>query len=179
MVRTRVGYSGGTKENPTYRSLGDHSETIQIDFDPARVTYEGLLKVFADSHEPFSRSWSRQYASVIFYHSAEQQKAAAAFLGQLEKKVGHKAQTEVVPFRKFYLAEDYHQKYYLRGRPEIAKEYYARYPDLKDFIASPAVTRVNGYVGGFGTVESLRKDLPGLGLSPKAQEALLRSVNRR
>jgi methionine-S-sulfoxide reductase len=172
VARTRVGYSGGSKENPTYYSIGDHSETIQIDFDPSKVSYEALLKVFADSHDPFGRSWSRQYASVIFYHNDEQKRAVQAFLKGLEDRVGHKTQTEVQPFRRFYLAEDYHQKHNLRGRAEIAREYYAIYPDLKDFVASTAVSRVNGYVGGYGTRESLQRDLPDLGLSVKARQVL-------
>ena len=179
MVRTRVGYSGGNKENPTYYSLGDHSETIQIDFDPSKVTYEVLLKVYAESHDPFSRSWSRQYASIIFYHNEEQKRAAQTLAKGLEEGVGHKVQTEILPFRRFYLAEDYHQKYNLRGRAEIVREYYAMYPDLKDFVASTAVTRANGYAGGYGTPESLSRDLPDLGLSPKAQQVLGDIVSRR
>jgi peptide-methionine (S)-S-oxide reductase len=179
VVRTRVGYAGGGKENPTYHSLGDHSEAIQIDFDPSRVSYGALLKVFAETHEPFNRSWSRQYASIIFYHGEEQQRAAQAFLKSLEEEAGHKVQTEILPFRKFYLAEDYHQKHSLRGRPEIAAEYYAVYPDLKDFLASTAVTRANGYAGGYGNQEGLKRDLPGLGLSPKGQQSLSRIISRR
>ena len=54
MVRTRVGYAGGMKINPTYYDLGDHTETIQIDYDPAKITYEKLLDVFWDSHNPYS-----------------------------------------------------------------------------------------------------------------------------
>jgi peptide-methionine (S)-S-oxide reductase len=179
VVRTRVGYSGGTKENPTYHSLGDHSETIQIDFDPSKVTYEALLRVFVDNHDPFSRSWSRQYASMVFYHNEEQKRAAQDLMKSLEKGSSHKVQTDIMPFSRFYLAEDYHQKHYLRGRPEIAEEYYALYPDLADFVASTAVTRVNGYTGGHGTPESLQRDLPGLGLSLKGQQRLSDIVGRQ
>ena len=68
MIRTRVGYAGGTTNNPTYRALGDHAETIQVDYDPTQISYEELLEAFWTSHSPTSRPWSRQYASIIFYH---------------------------------------------------------------------------------------------------------------
>ena len=77
MIRTRVGYTGGNKENPTYRTLGDHTESIEVDYDPGIISYADLLKVFWRSHDPGSRSWSRQYIAAIFYHNEEQKKQAA------------------------------------------------------------------------------------------------------
>ena len=76
MVRTRVGYAGGTKENPTYTSLGDHSEAIRIDYDPTRISYAELLEIFWQSHNCTSRAYSRQYMSIILYHDEEQRKLA-------------------------------------------------------------------------------------------------------
>ncbi len=87
--------------------------------------------------------------------------------------IGQKVHTEIVPFKEYYLAEDYHQKYYLRLNLEIAGEYKAIYPDENDFIASTAVARVNGYLGDNGTVDDLKENLDVLGLSGKAQETLL------
>ena len=109
MVRTRVGYSGGTKEDPTYYSLGDHSETIQIDYDPAQISYEELLIVFWESHHPEWPSLSRQYASVIFYHNDEQKKLALA-TREREEAIKGVIHTVVLSFSRFYLAEAYHQK---------------------------------------------------------------------
>lgn len=80
--------------------------------------------------------------------------------------------TEIVPAAGFHLAEAYHQKYALRGRPELLKEYEAIYPSFRDFLASSAVTRVNGYAGGFGSCETLRGELDGLGLSPAGRKRL-------
>ncbi len=78
MVRTRVGYAGGTKRNPTYYNLGDHTETIQIDYDPTYVSYRELLDIFWESHDPAARPWSRQYMAVVFY---SQRGAETASLG--------------------------------------------------------------------------------------------------
>ena len=78
IVRTRVGYAGGTTVNPTYRNIGDHAETIQIDFDPTVMTYEELLATFWASHNPIRLKLRRQYMSAIFYHDASQRDAALA-----------------------------------------------------------------------------------------------------
>ena len=75
-MRTRVGYAGGSKPNPTYRDLGDHSETVQIDYDPSKISYQELLAIFWDTHNPGSRPYSRQYASIVFPHDAEQENLA-------------------------------------------------------------------------------------------------------
>ena len=75
-MRTRVGYAGGEKKNPTYHSLGDHTETIQIDYDPKQISYAKLLEVFWRSHDPLSRSCSRQHKAAVFYHNEEQKRLA-------------------------------------------------------------------------------------------------------
>src|SRR5262249_18399740 len=72
VVRTRVGYTGGTSKDPTYYSLGDHTETLQIDFDPTVITYEQLLEVFWHTHNPCAQPWSRRYMSTVFYHGESQ-----------------------------------------------------------------------------------------------------------
>ncbi|MEJ2315296.1 MAG: peptide-methionine (S)-S-oxide reductase [Nitrospirota bacterium] len=71
-----MGYAGGRKGNPTYHSLGDHSEAIQIDYDPEKVSYEELLRVFWGGHDPGSQSWSRQYRNILFYHDPKQKELA-------------------------------------------------------------------------------------------------------
>lgn len=77
-----------------------------------------------------------------------------------------------MPATRFHLAEEYHQKYMLRGRPELMKEYEAMYPSFGDFLASTAVTRANGFVAGNGTCDFLRRELDGFGLSPAGRKRL-------
>jgi peptide-methionine (S)-S-oxide reductase len=177
VVRTRVGYAGGTKENPTYYSLGDHSETIQIDYDPTQISYEELLAVFWESHSPTGRPWSQQYASIIFYHDEEQRRLAMETRDGEASRLGQELYTEIAPFSRFYLAEDYHQKYRLQQVPELADAFRAIYPDAEDFVNSTAAARVNGYLAGYGTLEALQAEFDDLALSPEAKQKLLEIVS--
>ena len=172
-MRTRVGYAGGTMESPTYHSLGDHSETIQIDYDPNVISYEELLDLFWSGHSPTSASWSRQYMSIVFCHDENQERLATETRARQEALLG-RIYTEIVPYSQFHLAEDYHQKYYLRADKDLLREYAAIYPTTQALIASTAVARANGYVGHHGNCAQLRGELPAMGLSPEAGERLER-----
>jgi len=176
VVRTRVGYAGGSKPNPTYYNLGDHSETIQVDYDPTVISYVELLDVFWSHHSPTSPLCSRQYASFIFYHDEEQRQAALAAKLRREARIGRTLYTEVVPFAAFYLAEDYHQKYYLRGDSALLDEMRAIYPDDAALVGSTAAARLNGYLGGSGTKARLEAEIDLLGLSAAGRDALRRYV---
>ncbi len=174
VIRTRVGYAGGTLEDPTYRNLGDHAETVQVDFDPDLISYGELLTVFLTGHDPFARPYSGQYRSAIFYHDEAQEHAARRALEDWETERGSEAQTELVPFRGFTRAEDYHQKFRLQQLPSLAAEVLHLFPLFDAFVDSTAVARINGYVSGYGTLRQLDTEIAKLGLSPSAQ-ALLRS----
>ena len=173
IVRTRVGYSGGQKENPTYRSIGDHSETLQIDFDPALISYKNLLDIFWREHDPTYRAGSRQYQSAIYYHNETQKELAMETKALEERRRNKKIQTEILPFGKFYLAEDYHQKYQLRQRRQLMTEFKTFYSRNIDFVNSTAAARVNGYVGGHGAPDEIKANLASLGLSTAGQKRLL------
>ena len=176
MVRTRVGYAGGTTENPTYHNLGDHTETIQIEYDPTRISYEELLETFWDSHSPTAQPRSRQYASIVFHHDETQRELAAKTREQEETRRRAEIHTEIVPAGTFYPAEAYHQKYYLRNAPDLMQDYRAMYPDDADFVASTAAARVNGYLGHNGTCEQYQEEAESLGLSATEQDGLERTV---
>ncbi len=117
------GYSGGHVDNPTYEQVctgsTGHAESIQISYDPAKVSYDQLLEVFWKTHDPTTRNrqgndLGPQYRSVIFYHDAEQKNLAEAYKAKLESEhIWDKpVVTEIVPFTKFWPAENYHQNYY-------------------------------------------------------------------
>lgn len=178
MVRTRVGYAGGTTRNPTYRDLGDHTETIQIDYDPAKITYEELLSAFWTGHDPAHRGWYRQYASIIFAHNDEQLRLAEDSKARLAKERNSAIHTEIVRYKDFTLAENYHQKHSLQQFPGFQEELKRIYPAASDFVASTAVARVNGYLGGEGSLEALQKEIDGFGLSLARKEELLKLVRQ-
>ena len=158
--------------NPGYHDLGDHSEAIQIDFDPSRVSYRELLDIFWRSHDPTRGSWSRQYRQAVFYHNDLQRKVAMETRDQLASETKGRIVTAIEPYSGFYLAEDYHQKHSLRSYPEIMEEFRAMLPDLKSLVNSTAVTRVNGYLGGNGSCDSLKEEIESFGLSRRAKATL-------
>jgi peptide-methionine (S)-S-oxide reductase len=121
---------------------------------------------------------SAQYRSIVFYHNDGQRDSAEKMKAQEEGRVKATIFTEIVPFTRFYLAEGYHQKYYLRGSSDIAAEYLAIYPDIKDFIDSTATARVNGYLGRYGTKVQLEKEIDSLGLSEARRKRLLAIVTQ-
>ena len=116
--KTTVGYMGGTLENPTYEDVCSdktgHAEVVQIEYDPKEVSYEELLKLFWDIHDPTQLNrqgpdTGTQYRSVIFYHNEQQKKLAE----ESKKKIKYNKPivTEITKSEKFYKAEEYHQKY--------------------------------------------------------------------
>lgn len=173
MVRTRVGYAGGESDNPTYYYLSNHSETIQIEYDPSKITYTDLLKVFWESHLPTHVSYSSQYASIIFYHNEEQMKLAIESKEQEEARLGQELYTRIIPYTEFYLAEDYHQKYYLKNQAELINGFRMIYTNESDITNSTAAARFNGYVAGNGSLESLQQNLNKFGLSESGKKLLL------
>jgi peptide-methionine (S)-S-oxide reductase len=115
------GYAGGTKENPTYKEVcaGDtgHAEVIQIEYDPAVVSYDKLLETFWEAHDPTTLDRQgpdsgTQYRSIILYSSEAQKAAAEKSKAEAQKQFGKPIVTEIVPLKKFYKAESYHQDYY-------------------------------------------------------------------
>lgn len=119
---TRVGYTGGQFANPTYKDVctdrTGHAEAVEIDYDPAKISYEKLLDVFWENHDPTQLNrqgpdWGTQYRSAIFFTSPEQEAVAKASKGALEKshRFNRPIVTQIVPAATFYQAEDYHQQY--------------------------------------------------------------------
>jgi len=178
-VRTRVGYAGGTTRDPTYRSIGDHAEVFQVDYDLQRISFEELMETFWTSHDPRRASWSTQYKSAAFVHDGEQRRVAERSRDNLAAVLGKTVNTEIVDAPRFYLAEDYHQKHRLRGERALMAEFAQMYPRDLDFVDSTAAARVNGYLDGYGSLERLKGEVDSFGLSEDARDTLLERVARR
>lgn len=121
VLSTAVGYEGGPAQHPTYQQvctgITGHAEVVELTFDPARVGYEHLLKVFYGLHDPTQLNRQgpdvgSQYRSAIFYHSPEQRAVAEKVTAELNKtRFGGRIVTAIVPAATFWPAEEYHQKY--------------------------------------------------------------------
>jgi peptide-methionine (S)-S-oxide reductase len=117
------GYCGGQVKNPTYQQVSSgstgHAEAVQVSFDPSQIAYAELLEIFWKTHDPTTLNRQgpdvgTQYRSVIFCHSDEQRKLAQKYRDELDAAKAFRGPivTQIVPFREFYRAEDYHQDYY-------------------------------------------------------------------
>ncbi|HTM55144.1 MAG TPA: peptide-methionine (S)-S-oxide reductase MsrA [Pirellulales bacterium] len=119
---TRVGYIGGHTTNPTYEQVctdrTGHAEAVEVEYDPAEISYDELLNAFWENHDPTQLNRQgpdvgSQYRTAIFYHSPQQEAAAIASKQRLSAsgKFSHPIATEIVPAGEFYAGEDYHQQY--------------------------------------------------------------------
>lgn len=172
IIRTRVGYAGGRTTRPTYDHIGDHSETLEIDYDPGRISYADLLEVFWNSHNPVEPSGSRQYMAAVFYHDPGQEALARASYARVRARLGVRIFTQILPHTGFHLAEEYHQKYRLQHEPLLLQEIRAYYPEARDFVDSTAAARLNAYVSGQGKPEQFEAEIGRLGLSSRGQTRL-------
>ncbi|MBI3897677.1 MAG: peptide-methionine (S)-S-oxide reductase MsrA [Gammaproteobacteria bacterium] len=124
VASTTVGYTGGQKPNPTYQEVSaggsGHQESIQIAFDPAKISYRQLLDVYWHNIDPLDSGGQfcdhgDSYRAVIFYGDDEQKRMAEASKADIEKTLGRSVVTAILPAREFYAAEDYHQSYYQKN----------------------------------------------------------------
>jgi peptide-methionine (S)-S-oxide reductase len=126
VTRTRVGYTGGTLDNPTYEDVCSHTtghaEVVEVTYDPERISYDELLTVFWGKHDPTQlnrRGWDvgDQYRSVVFFHDQDQREAALQSKAREQSRWSAPIGTQIEPAETFYEAEDYHQQYLeKRGR---------------------------------------------------------------
>lgn len=143
VLKVTSGYSGGHVDNPTYKEVCEgttgHAEVIQIVYDATKITFDELLEAFWQSHDPTTlnrqgNDVGPQYRSVIFYHDDEQRKKAESYKAELDKSKAfdNPIVTEISPFTKFYVAENYHQDYYNNNGSQPYCYYVIR-PKLEKF----------------------------------------------
>jgi peptide-methionine (S)-S-oxide reductase len=123
VVETAVGYEGGTTANPTYEDVCSHrtghAEVVEVEYDPEQVSYEDLLDVFWDEHDPTQVNRQgpdvgSQYRSVVFFHTPEQEEKALESRARAQAGFDRPIATEIVPAQPFWRAEDYHQQYLVK-----------------------------------------------------------------
>lgn len=154
VVRTRVGYAGGSKEDPTYHSLGDHTETFQVDYDPEEVPYEKLLELAFESHNPNRKVRKTQYQNVIFVADGKQRDALKSYLSDRGTAPDSIA-TRIEELSAFHPAEDYHQKHSLRARNDLMGPFVEAGYGEEEVRESPAAAKLNGLASGHGVPEQL------------------------
>lgn len=170
IIRTTVGYSGGTLDAPKYRSLGDHTEVLEIDYDPTIITYKQLLHIFWNNHEyGLTTPIKRQYMSLILYHNDEQKEIAeASKVAEQKLRVHDKVYTEISPAKTFWPAEDYHQKYRLQGHKDLCQS--LGITNTKLLQTSFVGTKLNGFIAGISGVKGFLEEADKLGLTPSQIE---------
>ena len=183
-MRTRSGYCGGTKADPTYFSLGDHTEAVSIDYDPKVISYDALLGYFWRAHRCGSLNSSRQYRNAVFYRNDNQRELAEASRAMEAKRLGISVAdvtTEIVPVGTFTYAESYHQKHALSRHDGVRDFLRMTYPDSKSLADSTVATRLNAYLGTGMNLnrDAFLKELPSYGLPKKIESSLRKSFSKR
>jgi peptide-methionine (S)-S-oxide reductase len=136
------GYAGGQQANPTYKQVCSggtgHAEVVQIEYDPKQVSYETLLEIFLDTHDPTTLNKQgadegTQYRSIILYHDEAQKQAAEKVKKAVALNYKDSVTTEIVPLKKFYPAEEYHQDYFAKN-PNAPYCAFVIRPKLQKFL---------------------------------------------
>lgn len=159
--------------------MGDHTEALQLDFDPALLSYEELLEMIWAEHDPSAPGRSVQYRAVILTTGPEQERVAQASKARQAERLGRPVTTPVEALGTFTRAEDYHQKYRLRQWPTLSAELQELSGGERAFVDSTAAARLNGYLAGHGIGETLEAEVAAMGLEPGTASAVLERVRAR
>ena len=178
VVRTCVGYAGGTTRAPTYENIGDHIETVRLTYDPGQIGYNDLLDHFWAYHDPARAPLKRQYQPALFPRTDAQAEQAQASKAAVAARHDGSISTECIEAPSFYRAEAYHQKHKLRRHSPLLRAFQAMYPDDAALTDSPAAALANGYIGGHRAPEHLEEDEARLGLPPDATDVLRTRAER-
>jgi peptide-methionine (S)-S-oxide reductase len=175
--RTRVGYAGGEQTDPIYRDIRDHTECFQVDFDPSVISYRELVDRAFAAHNPAWVAPKTQYASLVLTHGAEQLEIARERAARASSILGRPLATRIEPLKQFWIAEDYHQKYYLRSDRLLAGEFSTMFcGEEGELRESTSAARVNGYLAGNGTRSQLAREIEFFGLTEGGRSRLVSRV---
>ncbi|WP_433945101.1 peptide-methionine (S)-S-oxide reductase MsrA [Paenibacillus sp. SN-8-1] len=163
VIRTQTGYAGGTTDQPSYREMGDHSEMVQLDFDPEILSFEDILRIFWNNHNPVNINdyKGRQYRSMVLYHNELQKDKAERVIRQCEGEGKAKPETEFSPCALFYPAEERHQKYYLHRYPNAVEKLSSIYPSHQELVNSTLAARLNGLAKGYTNLSQIKQEIAG------------------
>lgn len=180
VIQTEVGYAGGTSIDPTYRKMADHSETVDITFDPEIISYEQLVRLFWENHDATKDRFykERQYISILFYRDENQLQTAKELHSEYEQLQGKEIHTEFQAFTHFYPAEDHHQKYFLRRFKKATESIKHLFPDEASFIHSTIAARLNGFVRERGKLPDIKKEITHWGIEEADENLLLDTIDK-
>lgn len=175
-----MGYSGGQQKNPDYHDLKDHIETTHIQFDSRVVSYKQLLKIFWAAHD-YVTPIENQYRSAILTNGSQQQTEAEESMQRVENGEwgqealrSQKILTDIFPATDFYIAELYHQKYFLQCNNKLFSLF--RYKNRDDLTDCPVATSVNGYLHGSGNIGAFMEEVDTWPLPFAAKFAVLQKI---
>jgi len=155
--------------------LGNHTEALQVEFDPQQISFEDVINLVWRSHNPISAPRRSQYKSAIWFADDQQLKIIESTMAPLEERFGTKLTTEVLPLQAFYSAEDYHQKYSLQHHKSVMEMFRHMYPQFGDFNDSTAAARLNGFSAGYGQKALFETEKSLYGFEAEVLERVVRS----
>lgn len=181
VLRTRVGYSGGRSTNPSYKVVDLHTEVVEIDYDPDVISYEDLIDVFFSAHNETLRPYDQRVKSLIFYRNDEEYEIAKTKLDAIRQATPEEESvyTELKAFEVFYLAEPEHQNRSLKLETSLYKELKQIFETEEDMLLSILVSKLNGYIYGYGDMEGATELLDKSGLSEASKNRVIEVIENR
>lgn len=179
VVRTRVGYAGGSSPNPSYREMGDHTETVQVEFDPSKLSFRQIVTVFWGNHKPGNINGykGRQYQSLLFYKDAAQKEDIHQVLQEMKNGGRGEPETEISPYAGFYPAEERHQKYYLKRYPHAMETLLPVFGTHAEFNDSTIAARMNGLAKGYTGLERVKREIEMWEMRPEERSGIIQLIS--
>lgn len=180
VIHTCTGYAGGTTAAPTYREMGDHTEVVQLTFNPQLLSFEEIVKRFWDSHNPVNINdyKGNQYRSLLMVHNDRQSAAIQHMIEQWRELGQSEPATAIIPYSVFYRAEDRHQKYYLQRYPDAMEKLGMLFSTQAELLGSTLAARLNGLAKGYTNLAIVIKELEQWDMDSSAREQMLALIRQ-